>query len=105
MSEQEIFRCTGDDAVKGWVNSIGDVISGCVEIHLSEVMRRKYGDDQPKGLLIITLPNNTITGGSPGIAKYFAEWMTQQDDIGMGLVDLLISEIKKIDIEVSEDDA
>ena len=104
MSEQGFSAQSGDAAYNGWIASVSSIVSGCLEIHMSEVMRRKYGDNKPDGPMIITLPDNTITGHIAGVFRYIGEILGKRQDIGMSLVDYLISEIKKIDIEMSEDD-
>ena len=105
MSEQGFSTQSGDAAYNGWIASVSSIVSGCLEIHMSEVLHHKYGDNKPDGPMIITLPDNTITGHIAGVFRYIGEILGKRQDIGMSLVDYLISEIKKIDIEVSEDDA
>ena len=42
MSEQGITYASGEEAVEGWIKSVTGIIEGSVEIHLSEVLKRKY---------------------------------------------------------------
>lgn len=105
MSEQGFSAQSGDAAYNWWITSVSSVVSGCLEIHMAEVMRHKYGDNNPDGPMIITLPDNTITGHIADVFQYIWEILGKRQDVGMSLVDYLISEIKKIDLEVSEDDA
>ena len=100
MSEQGITYASGEEAVEGWVKSVAGIVEGCVEIHLSEVLKRKYGNSQLSGTMIFTLPDGTITGHITGVLKYMLNVVY---GTGMDLVDHLISEIKKLDLEISED--
>ena len=43
------------------------IIEGSVEIHLSEVLKRKYGNSQSSGTMVFTLPDGTITGNITGV--------------------------------------
>lgn len=103
MSGQEIKQASGEEAFDGWIESVIGIISGAVEIHLSEVSMRKYGNNTPKGTMIFTLPDNTITGHISGVLKYMLNIVNETKMTGMDLIDHLISEIKKLDLEVSED--
>lgn len=103
MSEQGITYASGEEAVEGWVKSVAGIVEGCVEIHLSEVLKRKYGNSQLSGTMIFTLPDGTITGHITGVLKYMLNVVYGTEMTGMDLVDHLISEIKKLDLEISED--
>lgn len=103
MSEQGITYISGEEAVEGWVKSVSGIVDGCVEIHLSEVFKRKYGNSQTEGTMIFTLPDGTITGNITGVLKYMLNVVYETEMTGMDLVDHLISEIKKLDLEISED--
>ena len=102
MSEQGITYASGEEAVEGWVKSVAGIVEGCVEIHLSEVLKRKYGNSQLSGTMIFTLPDGTITGHITCVLKYMLNVVYGTEMTGMDLVDHLISEIKKLDLEVSE---
>ena len=54
-------------------------------------------------MIIFTLPDGTIRGNIKGVIEYLLNIVYESKTIGMDLVDLLIREIKKIDMEVSED--
>ena len=103
MSGQGIKQASGEEAFDGWIGSVIGIISGAVEIHLSEVSMRKYGNNIPKGTMIFTLPDNTITGHISGVLDYMIKTIHESKKTGMDLVDHLINEIKKLDLEVSED--
>lgn len=103
MSGQGIKQASGEEAFDGWIGSVIGIISGAVEIHLSEVSMRKYGNNIPKGTMIFTLPDNTITGHISGVLDYMIKTIHESKKAGMDLVDHLINEIKKLDLEVSED--
>lgn len=103
MSGQGITYASGEEAVEGWIKSVAGILEGCVEIHLSEVLNRKYGNSQTEGTMIFTLPDGTITGNVTGVLKYMLNVVYETEMTGMDLVDHLISEIKKLDLEVSED--
>lgn len=70
MSGQGIKQVSGEEAFDGWIESVIGIISGAVEIHLSEVSMCKYGNNIPKGTMIFTLPDNTITCHISGVLKY-----------------------------------
>ena len=53
--------------------------------------------------MIFTLPDGTITGHITGVLKYMLNVVCGTEMTGIDLVDHLISEIKKLDLEVSED--
>lgn len=103
MSGQGIMRMKGKEAVEDYFETIVSIIKGVIEIHLSEVAMRKYKNGTPNGTIIFTLPDNTITGHVSGVLNYMVKTIHESNMKGMDLVDYLISEIKKLDIEVSED--
>lgn len=103
MSGQGITYASGEEAVEGWIKSVAGIVEGCVEIHLSEVLNHKYGNSQLSGTMIFTLPDGTITGNVTGVLKYMLNVVYETEMTGMDLVDHLISEIKKLDLEISED--
>lgn len=103
MSGQGIMRMKGKEAVENYFETIVSIIKGVIEIHLSEVAMRKYKNGTPNGTIIFTLPDNTITGHVSGVLNYMVKTIHESNMKGMDLVDYLISEIKKLDIEVSED--
>lgn len=103
MSGQGIKQASGEEAFDGWIKSVIGIIQGAVEIHLSEVSMRKYENNIPKGTMIFTLPDNTITCHISGVLKYMLNIVNETKMTGMDLIDHLISEIKKLDLEVSED--
>lgn len=53
--------------------------------------------------MIFTLPDGTITGNITSVLKYMLNVVYETEMTGMDLVDHLISEIKKLDLEISED--
>lgn len=67
MSGQGITYASGEEAVEGWIKSVAGIIEGSVEIHLSEVLKRKYGNSQSSGTMVFTLPDGTITGNITGV--------------------------------------
>ena len=79
------------------------IVEGCVEIHLSEVLKRKYGNSQSSGTMVFILPDGTITGNITGVLKYMLKVVYETEMADMDLIGHLISEIKKLDLEVSED--
>ena len=103
MSEQGFVKASGKEAVKGWLDSVFNLIAACVEIQLSDIARHKYANGLPEGVMIFTLPDGTIRGNINGVIEYLLNIVYESKTIGMDLVDLLIREIKKIDMEVSED--
>ena len=103
MSGQGITYASGEEAVEGWIKSVTGIIEGSVEIHLSEVLKRKYGNSQLSGTMVFTLPDGTITGNITGVLKYMLNVVYETEMTDMDLVDHLISEIKKLDLEISED--
>ena len=103
MSGQGITYASGEEAVEGWIKSVTGIIEGGVEIHLSEVLKRKYGNSQLSGTMIFTLPDGTITGNITGVLKYMLNVVYETEMTDMDLVDHLINEIKKLDLEISED--
>lgn len=103
MSGQGIMRMKGKEAVEDYLETIVSIIKGVIEIHLSEVAMRKYKNGTPNGTMIFTLPDNTITGHVSGVLKYMLNIVNESNMTGMDLIDHLISEIKKLDLEVSED--
>lgn len=103
MSGQGIKYASGEEAVEGWIKSVAGIIEGCVEIHLSEVLKRKYGNSQSSGTMVFILPDGTITGNITGVLKYMLKVVYETEMTDMDLIDHLISEIKELDLEVSED--
>ena len=103
MSGQGIMRMKGKEAFKDYLETMVSIIKGVIEIHLSEVAIRKYKNGTPNGTMIFTLPDNTITGHISGVLNYMVKIIHESNKTGMDLVDHLIGEIKKLDIEVSED--
>lgn len=103
MSEQGFHCAKGKEAVDGWLHSVLALIGACIEIHLSDIARHKYVHGAPEGVMIFTLPDGTIRGNVKGVIEYLLNIVYESKMIGMDLVDLLIREIKKIDMEVSED--
>lgn len=103
MSGQGIMRMKGKEAVEDYLETIVSIIKGVIEIHLSEVAMRKYKNGTPNGTMIFTLPDNTITGHVSGVLDYMVKTIYESNMNGMDLIDHLISEIKKLDLEVSED--
>lgn len=103
MSGQGITYASGEEAVKGWIKSVAGIVEGCVAIHLSEVLKRKYGNSQSEGTMVFTLPDGTITGNITGVLKYMLNVVYETEMTDMDLVDHLINEIKKLDLEISED--
>ena len=53
--------------------------------------------------MIFTLPDGTITGHIGGVFNYMAKVINRENKKGMDLVDLIVSEVKLLDVEVSED--
>ena len=103
MSGQGIMLMKGKEAVEDYLETIVSIIKGVIEIHLSEVAMRKYKNGTPNGTMIFTLPDNTITGHVSGVLDYMVKTIYESNMNGMDLIDHLISEIKKLDLEVSED--
>lgn len=103
MSGQGIMRMKGKEAVEDYLKTIVSIIKGVIEIHLSEVAMRKYKNGTPNGTMIFTLPDNTITGHVSGVLDYMVKTICESNMNGMDLIDHLISEIKKLYLEVSED--
>ena len=103
MSGQGIMRMKGEEAVEDYLETIVSIIKGVIEIHLSEVAMRKYKNGTPNGTMIFILPDNTITGHISGVLNHMVNTIYESNMKGMDLVDHLISEIKKLDLEVSED--
>lgn len=103
MSGQGIMRMSGKEAFEYYLETMVSIIKGVIEIHISEVVMRKYRGRIPNGTMIFTLPDNTITGHISDVLNYMVKTVHESNMKGMDLVDHLISEIKKLDIEVSED--
>lgn len=103
MSGQGIMRIKGKEAFEDYLETMVSIIKGVIEIHISEVSIRKYKNGVPNGTIIFTLPDNTITGHISGVLKYMLNIVNESNRNGMDLIDHLISEIKKLDLEVSED--
>ena len=103
MSGQGIMRMKGKEAFEDYLETMVSIIKGVIEIHISEVAIRKYKNGVPNGTMIFTLPDNTITGHISGVLNYMVKIIHESNKTGMDLVDHLISEIKKLDLEVSED--
>ena len=103
MSGQGIKYASGEEAVEGWIKSVTGIVEGCVEIHLSEVLKRKYGNSRSSGTIVFILPDGTITGNITGVLNYMLKVVYETEMMDMDLIDHLISEIKKLDLEVSED--
>lgn len=53
--------------------------------------------------MVFILPDGTITGNITGVLKYMLKVVYETEMTDMDLIDHLISEIKKLDLEVSED--
>lgn len=103
MSGQGIMRMSGKEAIADYIETIVNIVKCVAEIHISEVVMRKYRGRIPNGTMIFTLPDNTITGHISGVLNYMVKTIHESNMKGMDLVDHLISEIKKLDVEVSED--
>lgn len=103
MSGQGIIRMNGKEAFEDYLETMVSIIKGVVEIHLSEVAIRKYKNGKPNGTMIFTLPDNTITGHISGVLNYMVKIIHESNKTGLDLVDHLIGEIKKLDLDVSED--
>ena len=103
MSGQGIMRISGKEAFEDYLETMVSIIKGVIEIHISEVAMRKYKHGIPNGTIIFTLPDNTITDHISGVLNQMVKIIHESKITGMDLVDHLISEIKKLDIEVSED--
>lgn len=101
MKEQGL---KGEEAAE-LLASLIQFISVGLEIHLSDLLRRKYGDERPENPMIFILPDNTITGNMMGVMKYMVKLIAEADKFGGDLLGLLLTEIKKVDVEVSESGA
>lgn len=102
MSGQGIKQVSGEEAFENYLETMVSIIKGVIEIHISEVAMRKYRGRIPNGTMIFILPDNTITDHISGVLNYMVKTIHESNIKGMDLVDHLISEIKKLDIEVSE---
>jgi hypothetical protein len=103
MSGQGMGQLSGEKAVDGWANSVTNLMVGCLEIQVSTILINKYGDRKLDGTMIFTLPDGTITGHIGGVFNYMAKVINRENKKGMDLVDLIVSEVKLLDVEVSED--
>lgn len=102
MKEQGLTIVNGEEGLDGFLDSVANFTVGGLEVHLSELLQRKYGDERPENPMIFILPDNTITGNVTGVMRYMAKLIAQTDKSGDDLLDLLLTEIKKVDVEVSE---
>lgn len=102
MNGQGFTVVNGEEVVDEFLTSVIQFIRSGLEIHLSESLQRKYGDERPENPIIFILSDNTITGNITGVIKYMTKLIAQTDKSGGELLDFILSEIRKIDVEISE---